>query len=188
MPPPRSSSAPARFVWVYLEMTGLEPETHAIIEVAMVITGADLKPLCEYDAVVWQPEEQLLRMEPIVREMHTENGLLKKVRASTKSLRVVEKDLGALLAEHCGFGEGVLAGNSIHTDRRFLIHYMPLVDRYLHYRMLDVTSLKVLARAWYPGATEFKKAKSDHTALSDIKESLRELAHYKATLFRSNPA
>jgi oligoribonuclease len=176
-----------RFVWLDLEMTGLDPESCAIIEIGVIITGPDLRPLAEMDRVIWQPEEVLLRMEPVVREMHTRNGLLDKVRASTTSLRVAERDVTALVAEHCALGEGVLAGNSIHTDRRFLFRYMPMLERFLHYRMVDVTSLKVLARAWYPSLVEPRKAPSGHTALADLRASIAELQYYRDILFRATP-
>jgi oligoribonuclease len=179
IPPP----ADPRFVWLDLEMTGLDPETCAIIEIGVIITGPDLVPIAEIERAIWQPEEVLARMEPVVREMHTRNGLLGRVRASPVSLRVAEREVTALVAEHCVMGEGVLCGNSIHTDRRFLIRYMPMLERYLHYRMVDVTSLKVLARAWYPDAPEPRKGASGHTALADLRASIAELSHYRATLF-----
>ena len=176
-----------RLVWLDLEMTGLDPESCAIIEIGVIITGPDLRPLAEMDRVIWQPEETLQRMEPVVKEMHTRNGLLDKVRASTTSLRVAERDVMSLVTEHCALGEGILAGNSIHTDRRFLIRYMPLLERYLHYRMVDVTSLKVLSRAWYPNLVEPRKPPAGHTALADVRASIAELQYYKDVLFRPTP-
>lgn len=182
------SSREQRFVWLDLEMTGLDPETCSIIEVGVIITGPDLRPLAEIERVIWQPEDVLLRMEPVVREMHTRNGLLEKVRASSTSLRVAERDVMDLVTEHCGLNEGILAGNSIHTDRRFLTRYMPMLDRYLHYRMVDVTSLKVLTRAWYPNLVEPRKPPSGHTALADVRASIAELQYFRDTLFRGTPA
>lgn len=176
-----------RFVWLDLEMTGLDPETCAIIEIGVIITGPDLRPLAEMERVIWQPEEVLLRMEPVVKEMHTRNGLLDKVRASTTSLRVAERDITALISEHCALGEGVLSGNSIHTDRRFLFRYMPMLERYLHYRMVDVTSLKVLVRAWYPNLVEPRRPPSGHTALADLRSSISELQYYRDVIFRGTP-
>jgi oligoribonuclease len=123
----------------------------------------------------------------VVREMHTKNGLLPKVRSSTTSLRVAERDVMELVSHHCRMFEGVLAGNSIHTDRRFLIKYMPMLERYLHYRMVDVSSLKVLSRAWYPGFSEPRKGPTGHTALADLRASIAELQHYRDTLFRAMP-
>ena len=185
MPAPMSSPC---FVWLDLEMTGLDPDESAIIEIGVIITGPDLVPKAELERVIWQPDEVLGRMEPVVREMHTRNGLLKKVRDSQTSLRVAERDITALVAEHCALGEGILCGNSIHTDRRFLVKYMPMLDRYLHYRQVDVTSLKVLASAWFPDMTPQKKTASGHTALADLRASLAELAYYRDTFFRPHPA
>ena len=180
-------SAEPRFVWLDLEMTGLDPEDCAIIEIGVIVTGPDLRPLDEIERVIWQPEEVLQRMEPVVREMHTKNGLLSKVRSSTTSLRVAERDVMELVSHHCPMFEGILAGNSIHTDHRFLIKYMPMLERYLHYRMVDVTSLKVLVRAWYPNLVEPRKPPSGHTALADIRASMSELQYYRDILFRATP-
>jgi oligoribonuclease len=177
------TSPEPRFVWLDLEMTGLDPETCAIIEIGVIITGPDLVPIAEMERVIWQPDEVLARMEPVVRDMHTRNGLTSRVKSSPISLRVAERDVTSLVADHCALGEGILCGNSIHTDRRFLIRYMPMLERYLHYRMVDVTSLKVLTRAWYPDTPEPRKAPSGHTALADLRSSLAELAHYRATYF-----
>ncbi|NBD10207.1 MULTISPECIES: oligoribonuclease [Corallococcus] len=180
-------SRDTRLVWLDLEMTGLDPESCGIIEVGVIITGPDLRPIAEFERVIWQPEAMLQRMEPVVRDMHTKNGLLEKVRASNVSLRVAERDVTSFIADHCELGEGILAGNSIHTDRRFLISHMPLLDRYLHYRMVDVTSLKVLVRAWYPALVEPRKPPSGHTALADLRSSISELQYYRDILFRATP-
>jgi oligoribonuclease len=176
---------PLCFVWLDLEMTGLDPDESAIIEIGVILTGPDLVPVAEVERVIWQPEEVLARMEPVVKEMHTRNGLLQKVRQSSTSLRVAERDVVALVTQHCGLGEGVLCGNSIHTDRRFLVKYMPMLDRYLHYRQVDVTSLKVLANAWYPDMPPLKKSVSGHTALADLRASIAELTHYRTHLFKA---
>jgi oligoribonuclease len=177
----------ACFLWLDLEMTGLEPEVCAIVEVAAIITGPDLESREEFERVVWQPEEVLARMEPIVREMHSKSGLTERIRASPYSLRETERDLFDLAAKHCGPGEGILAGNTIHHDRRFLARYMPLVERYLSYRQVDVSSLKLLTRAWYPDSPSFQKPESNHRALADIRGSIAELRHYRETYFRANP-
>lgn len=178
-----SDEAPT-LVWVDLEMTGLDVETCAIIEMAVVVTGKDLEPRAELERVIWQPDEVLDRMSPFVRDMHTKNGLLDKVRASKSSLADVEGEAIALLSAHCRFREGILAGNSIHTDRRFLSRWMPSFERFLHYRQVDVSTLKVLTRAWYPGGAPFEKEGKDHTALADIRESIAELRHYRTAFFR----
>ncbi|MFZ5469854.1 MAG: oligoribonuclease [Myxococcota bacterium] len=177
--------AQTRFVWLDMEMTGLDVDTCVPIEVGVIVTGPDLKPLAELHRVIWQPEELLSRMEPFVREMHTKNGLLEKVRASTTSLATAEREVLELLTQHCKLREGILAGNSIHSDRKFIERYMPVLDGYLHYRMLDVSSLKVLTRAWYPGGPRYSKDDKEHTAIADLKESLSELAFYRRTFFKS---
>ena len=172
-----------RLVWLDLEMTGLDPETCVILEVGVIVTGDDLVPIEEIGRVVWQPDEALARMEPFVRQMHTDNGLLERVRASQTTLRTVERDIHHLIAKHCPPQKGVLAGSSIHTDRGFLARHMPLVERYLHYRMVDVSSLKTLVQAWYPQSPPFEKPTANHTALADLRESIRELQHYRDRFF-----
>lgn len=173
-----------RFVWCDLEMTGLDPLTNVVIEMGLIITGPDLKPVAEFEAAIWQPEEELLRMEPFVKEMHTKNGLLERVRKSDISLRTAEKEATRLVLRHCDFGEGILAGNSIHTDRAFLARYMPGFDRALHYRMVDVSGLKVLTRAWFPNAPGRSKVDASHTVLSDLRASIGELSHYQQLFFK----
>ncbi len=175
-------------VWLDMEMTGLDPLTCVPVEVAIVITGPDLDELDSMEAVVWQPEAKLLEMEPYVRNMHTANGLLEKIRASENSLQDVERKMLQLLARWFKPVEGVLAGNSIHQDRRFLNRYFPVVDGYLHYRMVDVSTIKELARRWYGPEVLFDKAASDHTALSDVRASIKELAHYRKAIMKSPKA
>lgn len=173
----------ARFVWIDLEMTGLDPEQDVVLEIAAVVTGPDLEPIEELERVVWQPEEALARMRPFVRKMHDDNGLAAKVRASTCDLSEAERDVLAMVTRHCRFREAFLAGNSIYQDRRFLARHMPQLEGYLHYRQVDVSSLKVLAQCWYPDA-RFDKPNKNHTALDDIRGSLAELRHYRARLMR----
>lgn len=172
------------FVWCDLEMTGLDPEKCAIIEMGIIITGADLKPKAELERAIWQPDEVLNQMEPFVRDMHTKNGLLDRVRKSDCSLRTAEKEATALVSQYCEFGEGVLAGNSIHTDRAFITKHMPGFDRFLHYRMIDVSSLKILTRAWFPNAPGRSKVDAAHTVLADLGASIGELAYYQQTFFK----
>lgn len=174
-----------RLVWVDLEMTGLDPETCVILEVGVIVTGADLVPIEELGRVVWQPEEALARMDPFVKQMHTENGLLEKVRSSQTSLRSVERDVLELIARHCAPQQGILAGSSIHTDRAFLTKHMPAVERFLHYRQVDVSSVKVLVQSWYPDAPPFEKPSANHTALADLRESIRELKFYRDQFFKA---
>jgi oligoribonuclease len=172
-----------KFVWIDLEMTGLNPELDVILEIAVIITGLDLEPIDQYEAVIHQPDSVLLTMSPFVREMHTKNGLLDRVRASKTSLDEATDAALALIKKHCAENEGTLAGNTIHQDRRFLRKYMPELEAWLHYRQVDVSSLKILARAWYPELEKFGKADKDHTALADIKESIAELKYYREHVF-----
>lgn len=171
----------ARFVWVDLEMTGLDVAMCGIVEMAVVITGPDLVTIAEWESPIWQPESVLERMDPFVRAMHERSGLLDRIRASKLSVRDAEKKALALLAEHTSFGEGVLAGNTIYMDRLFLRQYMPQFEGFLHYRQVDVSSLKVLVKAWHPDH-EFKKPGKTHTALDDIRGSIAELSYYRQHL------
>ena len=168
-----------------MEMTGLDPETCAVIEIAAIITGDDLVPIAEIERQIWQPDEIIARTGPFVRDMHEKNGLWQKVRASKTGLADAERDVLELVTKHVGFRKGHLAGNSIYQDRRFLARHMPQLEGYLHYRQVDVSSVKVLAQAWYGKDAEYVKTKKSHTALDDIRESLAELSHYRAHLFVS---
>lgn len=172
------------FVWLDLEMTGLDLDRCAIVEIGIVLTRGDLVPIAEFERVIWHPDEVLARMEPFVREMHTRSGLLDRIRASKTALVDAERDALALVSQHCGMREGILAGNSIHTDRAFLARHMPRLEGWLHYRQVDVSSLKVLAGAWYPGLERFQKGDKTHTAIDDLRGSLAELAYYREKLFR----
>lgn len=174
-------------VWLDMEMTGLDPEVCVPIEVAMIITTAELEELDHMEAVIWQPDQALDRMEPIVRRMHSSNGLLEKVRKADGSLRDAEKKMVHMLARWTKPGEGVLCGNSIHQDRRFLAKYFPVVNGYLHYRMVDVSTIKELGKRWYGQGALYNKGSSDHTALSDVRESVKELAHYRKSMFKPMP-
>lgn len=173
-----------KLVWIDLEMTGLEPETDVILEIAAIITDPDLEPIATVEDVVWQPPEVLDRIAPFVRQMHTQNGLLDRVCESQVSCADAERNVMRVIAEHCKLGEGILAGNSIHQDRRFLTKYMPVLESYLHYRQVDVSTLKVLSNEWYPELKKFGKVSKDHTALADIKESIKELKYYQDNILK----
>jgi oligoribonuclease len=177
------NEGPLVLVWLDLEMTGLDSSRDVILDVAAIVTDAELVEKGRYAQTVWQPESALAEMDPFVREMHDKSGLAGRVRKSQKALRDVEKELFALIHAHAGPNEAVLAGNSIHADRRFVASYMPLIDRYLSYRLLDVTTIKILKRAWY-AELEAPLKKGAHTALSDIEESIAELAWYRKAIFR----
>ncbi len=182
------ADTPARFVWIDLEMTGLDDKTCHIIEMAIIITDGDLNELARYEQCIWQPEAALATMSPFVRKMHTDNGLLDKVRASTTSLAEAEQKAMELLLAHVPFRKGVLAGNSVWQDRRFLLRHMPLLESALHYRQIDVSTIKVLAKQWYGGKGEPPAKASKHTALDDIRASIEELRWYREHVFTIVPS
>ncbi len=173
---------PERLVWIDLEMTGLDEKTCVILQAAMIITDGNLNEIASIDATVWQPESALLNMVPIVKDMHTKNGLLKKVRSSELSLDEVEQQFMKILSEHVTYQKGYLAGNSIYMDRQFLSAHMPSIDSYLNYRQLDVSSIKILAQEWYK--LKAPKKPSTHTALEDIKQSIEELKFFRDHCFK----
>lgn len=173
-----------RLVWVDLEMTGLDPGTCAIVEIAVVVTEmSDLAPLDRYHAAIHQPESVVAAAEPLVQRMHARSGLWDRMRASTISLASAESGALELVSRWCEPRQGILAGNSIWQDRRFLSAYMPRFEAYLHYRQVDVSTLKVLAGAWY-GSDAVPEKSDKHTALEDVTESIAELEHYRRTIFR----
>jgi oligoribonuclease len=179
----RTPSA-SNLVWLDLEMTGLDAQYDVILQAAIVITDKDLTPLEAYGCVVWQPEPELAKMTPFVREMHEKNGLIERVRKSTLDLASAEKQLLERVAGWCSYG-AVLCGNSVGHDKRFIDRYMPGLARYLGYRIVDVSSIKVLARSWYGEPAVYAKPKEGaHDAVVDIQRSIDELAHYRKTLFR----
>jgi oligoribonuclease len=171
-------------VWLDMEMTGLDPEENVPIEVAIIVTTKELVELDVFETTIWQPESKLALMSPYVRNMHTVNGLLARVQRSEIELQRAEKNMIATLAKHCAPFDGVLCGNSIHQDRRFLVKYFPAFERLLSYRMVDVSSIKELVKRWYGPSAAFTKAKGEHTALSDIRESIEELKHYRANFMK----
>jgi oligoribonuclease len=174
-----------------LEMTGLDPASHVIVEIATLITDDELNIVAEGpDLVVHATAEQLEQMSPFVRDMHTRSGLLAAIEASEVSL----EQAGALTLEflktHLPDPNAVpLAGNSIGTDRRFLAAQLPDIEAALHYRSVDVSTIKELCRRWYPAALANAPAKrTNHRALGDIHESVAELAYYKNAIFLASPS
>lgn len=179
-----------RLVWVDCEMTGLELGHDALIEVAALVTDSDLNILGEgVDVVVHAPDEALDGMLDVVREMHAKSGLTDEVRASTVTLAEAEELVLAYIKEHVPDANSApLCGNSIATDRGFLARDMPTLDGYLHYRMVDVSSIKELCRRWYPRVYFGQPAKGlSHRALADIRESIRELQYYRRAVFVAPP-
>ena len=174
-------------VWMDLEMTGLDPARNTIVEIATLVTDDDLNVVAEGpDLVVHQPAEALQLMEPIVRDMHTRSGLLPAIEASTLTLAEAGAQTLAFIKEHVPEARTVpLAGNSIGTDRRFLAVHLPEIEDWLHYRCIDVSTIKELARRWYPDTVASAPHKSGgHRALDDIRESLEELRHYRRAVFK----
>lgn len=172
-------------VWLDLEMTGLSPESCAIVQMAIVLTDAELCELAPpLDLTLWQPDSVLERMSPFVRAMHEKSGLLKQIRQSKVSLEDAERAALELVSRHAPYRTARLAGNSIGQDRRFLVKYMPAFEGYLHYRQIDVSTLKELGHWWY-GLTFEKNEAGQHTALYDIRQSLAELHYYRKNMFRA---
>ena len=167
-------------------MTGLEPDRHVIVEIATLITDDDLEIVGEGpDLVVHQPPEALAEMDDCVRNMHSTSGLLPAIESSTISLEDAGAQTLAFIKEHVPEARSVpLCGNSIGTDRRFLARYLPEIEDHLHYRSVDVSTIKELARRWYPGALSALPRKATaHRALDDIRESIDELRFYRERLF-----
>ncbi len=183
-----SSAAPILrnvLVWMDLEMTGLDAERHVIVEIATIITDDDLNVVAEGpDLVIYQPAEALAEMDPFVVDMHTSSGLLEQIKASTVSLEEAGAQTLAFIKAHIPDARSTpLCGNSIGTDRRFLVKYLPAIEDYLHYRSVDVSTLKELARRWYPVALASQPRKATaHRALDDIRESISELTFYRENL------
>jgi oligoribonuclease len=174
--------------WVDLEMTGLDPDRCAIVEIASLVTDADLQILAEGPhLIVNQPEEELAKMDDFVRQMHQRSGLLDKIRASTTSLAQAEEATFQFLTQHVPEARSApLCGNSIWKDREFLDRAMPRVTAHLHYRLVDVSTIKELVRRWYPADRHAPKKKEVHRALDDILESIEELRFYRRTIFSAS--
>ncbi len=173
-------------VWMDLEMTGLDHTKDVIVEIATLVTDDDLTIVAEGpDLVVHQPDEMLAAMDPFVVDMHTKSGLLEKIKASTITLEEAGAETLAFIREHAPIARTVpLCGNSIGTDRRFLAAYLPEIEEHLHYRSVDVSSLKELVRRWHPEVlTQRGWKQGSHRALDDIRESVSELQLYRTLVF-----
>jgi oligoribonuclease len=169
-----------RLVWLDMEMTGLDPEKERIIEVAVVVTEPDLTVVAEGPVlVIHQPDTLLDAMDSWNKSTHGKSGLIDKVKASTVSETQAEDILLAFLAQHVPAGKSPLCGNTISQDRRFMFRYMPRLEQFFHYRNLDVSTLKELARRWRPDVYKSFEKKSRHEALADIYDSIEELKHYR---------
>ena len=170
-------------VWIDLEMTGLDPETDHILEIASLVTDGDLNIIAEGpEIIIHQPEEIIAGMNEWCVKQHGESGLTEKVRSSTISLEEAEKQTLKFIKKHTGRTKVPLCGNSIGQDRMFLLRYMPKITDHLHYRMVDVSSIKEVGLRWYPTMEKFYK-KATHRAMDDIRESVAELKFYRERLF-----
>ncbi|WP_417518410.1 oligoribonuclease [Marinobacter sp.] len=178
-------SAGNHLVWIDLEMTGLDPEKERIIEMATIITDSELNLVAEGPVIaIHQPESLLEAMDEWCTRTHGESGLTKRVKESTVTETEAEQQTIAFLKEYMEKGKSPLCGNSIGQDRRFLVKYMPELEDFFHYRNLDVSTVKELARRWRPDVLEGVKKQGSHLALDDIRDSINELRHYREHFFK----
>ncbi len=167
-------------------MTGLDPETEGIIEIATIITDGNLNILAEGpNLVIHQSERLLKRMDDWNQRHHKKSGLLDQVRKSKVTLKKAERETLKFVKQHCLPKKSPLCGNSIHHDRRFLIEYMPKLDAYLHYGHVDVSTIKALTNRWYRKNKDLPKKRETHRALDDISESIEELRFYRKAYFKT---
>jgi oligoribonuclease len=175
-------------VWIDMEMSGLVPDRDRILEVAMVVTDAELNTIAEAPVyVLHQPDEVLEAMDSWNRSTHGKSGLVDKVRASTFTEAEVEKRLIEFLKPLVAERVAPLCGNTVHQDRRFMARYMPAFDQYLHYRIVDVSTLKELAKRWRPEVLAGVAKEGRHEALADVHESIEELRHYRKHFLQAEP-
>jgi oligoribonuclease len=171
--------------WIDLEMSGLDPDRHVILEIATIVTNGELDIMAEGpNVVIHHPQEALATIDDWSKTQHDASGLLAKVRLSSYDTAAAEATTLDFLRQYVREGESPLCGNSIWQDRRFLSRYMPALNAFFHYRNIDVSTVKELANRWYPSLPKPKKRK-DHLALGDIKESIGELRYYREKVFRS---
>ena len=173
-------------VWIDLEMTGLEPESDRILELAVIVTDADLNELAVGPVIaVRQPDAVLALMDDWNQKTHGESGLVDRVKVSSISEQEAEQLMLEFLAQHAVSGVSPMCGNSVGQDRRFLVRYMKKLEAFFHYRNLDVSTVKELARRWRPDIAARLQKKSTHKAIDDIWESIEELRFYRSTFFRT---
>ncbi|HEY5920324.1 MAG TPA: oligoribonuclease [Kofleriaceae bacterium] len=183
-------AGPDVLVWLDMEMTGLDPERERIIEIATIITDGQLTELATGpELVIHQADEVLAAMDDWNKKHHGASGLIERVKTSTVTEAQAEEQTIAFINAHVPAKERpVLAGNSIHQDRRFIRRFMPALEKRLHYRMVDVSTIKELARRWFPSLISKQKPKKEtHRALDDIRESIDELRYYKQHVFVAPP-
>jgi len=174
-------------IWVDCEMTGLDPEVDRLIEIAVIVTGPNLAPRIEGPVlVIHQSDEQLDKMDAWNKGTHGRSGLIDKVKASFTTEAQAEQQILDFLAKYAPKGSTPMCGNSISQDRRFLVKYMPKLEAFFHYRNVDVSTLKELAKRWRPEVYNSFKKQQKHTALADVHESIDELAHYREHFLKLN--
>ena len=174
-----------RLIWIDLEMTGLEPQQNRIIEIATIVTDADLNEIAVGPVLaIFQDESELAKMDEWNQSHHSSSGLLQRVRQSKMSTLEAEQATVEFLRKHLAEGESPMCGNSICQDRRFLANWMPDLEAFFHYRNLDVSSLKELARRWYPEILKGLTKQGAHLALDDIRDSIEELRYYRNSILR----
>jgi oligoribonuclease len=179
------SKHPDNLIWIDLEMTGLEPDTDRIIEIATIVTDAELNTLAEGPVFAIHQSEQVLgRMDEWNQKQHGGSGLLERVRQSRMDEEEAQAQTIAFLEQYIDKGKSPMCGNSICQDRRFLVRTMPLLEAFFHYRNLDVSTLKELARRWRPEIMEGFSKTGSHLALDDIRDSIGELRHYREHFLR----
>lgn len=189
--PTPSAAAPTlkksdqNLVWLDCEMSGLDPEKERLLEIAVVVTGPDLTPRIDGPVlVIHQSDAVLDGMDAWNKGTHGRSGLIDKAKASTLDEAAAEQQLLEFIAKYVPRSGSPMCGNTIGQDRRFLVKYMPKLEAYFHYRNLDVSTLKELAKRWKPAAYNAFKKQQAHTALADVHESIEELAHYRETFLR----
>jgi len=179
---------PKYLVWMDLEMTGLNPDHDTILEIATLLTTDDLRVVAPgLVLAIHHPDQVLDTMDEWCRKHHSASGLTERVRASTISMAKAEAETLAFLKSYCAQRSAPLCGNSVYQDRRFLARYMPQLEGYLHYRNIDVSSIKELVRRWYPQGPQAPEKKHTHLALEDIRESIGELQFYRQHFFVNQP-
>ena len=172
-------------VWLDCEMSGLDPDKERLLEIAVVVTGPHLEPRIEGPVlVIHQSDELLGQMDAWNRGAHKRSGLIDKVKASTLTEEQAQEQLLHFIRQYVPKGKALMCGNSIGQDRRFLVKYMPRLEAFFHYRNIDVSTLKELARRWRPEVVNGFKKQQSHTALADVHESIDELAYYRAHFIR----
>jgi oligoribonuclease len=171
---------PLRLIWIDMEMSGLNPDTDRVLEVAIVVTDSHLNAVAEAPVlVVHQPDDVLARMDDWNKSTHAKSGLIDRVKASTLTEAQAEEIMLAFVSNHVPPGVSPMCGNSVHQDRRFLVRYMPRLEAYFLYRNLDVSTLKELVRRWRPELMTGLTKQGKHEALADVHESIDELRYYR---------